>query len=73
MLGGVLVGYGDVARFVVDAKTAVVEVIVAVGERQGVLLVDLPLQTCFRTQLADVLTVGSGGRFAIGYWILVIG
>ena len=45
MLSRIFVGDGDIARSVFDAKTAVVEIIVAIRKRQRVVLVDLPLQT----------------------------
>lgn len=45
MFGRVLIGKGNVTRCIIDTKTPVIEVIVAIGERQRVLLVYLPLQS----------------------------
>ena len=67
VLGGVLVGQGYVTRCVIHTNATVEEVIVAIRQGQRMLLIDLPLQTCFWTQLADVLTVGR--RLAIGYGV----
>ena len=67
VLRGVLVGQGDVTRCVIHTNATVEEVIVSIRQGQRMLLIDLPLQTCFGTQLADVLTVGR--RLAIGYGV----
>ena len=67
VLRGVLVGQGYVTRCVIHTNASVEEVIVAIRQGQRMLLIDLPLQTCFWTQLADVLPVGR--RLAIGYGV----
>ena len=67
VLGGVLVGQGDVTRCVIHTNATVVHIVIAITQSQRMLLIDLPLQTCFWTQLADVLTVGR--RLAIGYGV----
>lgn len=45
MFGRVLIGKGNVTRCIIDTKTPVIEVIVAIGERQRMLFVNLPLQS----------------------------
>ena len=45
VLRGVFIGQGNITRCIIDSKTAVVEVIVPIGERQRVLLGYLPLQS----------------------------
>lgn len=57
MFGRVLIGKDNVTRCIIDTKTAVIEIIVAIGERQRMLFVNLPLQSQLWTQLADILTV----------------
>lgn len=57
MFGRVLIGKDNVTRCIIDTKTPVIEVIVAIGERQRMLFINLPLQSQLRTQLADILTV----------------
>ena len=71
MLRRVLVRNRYITRSVIHTNASVEEVIVAIRQGQRMLLIDLPLQTCFWTQLADVLTIGR--RLAIGYWRLAIG
>ena len=56
MLGGVLVGDGNVAS-VLNLDVATIDVIIAITQTQGVLLVDLPLKAQLWTPLADVLAV----------------